>query len=136
MENPTPPQAQQQLEKENQLPVLPIRFQEVLGYTTFAAEYAVSEGDIIFHFFVTLEVQKMPEPKKYWLETFPEVFDRVAQEHFQAQFPRLKAAYTEEKASWWMRAFGFGMVLEPHQLAHSFFDKLDQELDAVLKGTT
>lgn len=116
--------------------MLPIRFQVVDSYTTFAAEYAVSDGDIIFHFYPTLEVQKLAEPKKYWLEKFPETLDRVAQEHFQAQFPRLKAAYTEEKASWWMRAFGFGMVLEPHQLTHNFFDKLDQTLDLDLKGST
>ena len=101
--------------------MLPIRFQTVDSYTTFAVEYAVSDGDIIFHFYPTLEVQKMAEPKKYWIELFPSVLDPTAQAHFQA------------KASWWMRAFGFGMVLEPHQLAHNFFDKLDQALEAALK---
>lgn len=112
-----------------------IRFQTVEAYTTFTAEYAVAEGDLIFHFYPTLEVQKLPNPSEYWHQVFPEALDRIAREHFQAEFPKLKAAYTEEKASWWMRAFGFGMVLEPHKLAHAFFDKLDQALDQP-KGST
>jgi hypothetical protein len=138
MENQTipPSQAAQQLSKENQLPVIGIRFQLVEAYTTFTVEYAISEGDIIFHFYPTLEVQKLANPAEYWHKGFPEILDRIARAHFEAEFPKLKAAYTEEKASWWMRAFGFGMVLEPHKLVHNFFDKLDEALEPSIKGTT
>ena len=59
----------------------------------------------------------------------------MAEEYFQATYPRLKAAYTEEQASWWMRAYGFGQLLDPHKFAYGFFDKLDEALDAALGAT-
>jgi hypothetical protein len=140
MNNPTNPDksaTQTLADQQPELPVQPIRFQSVDAYTTFKAEYAIVDGDLVFHFYVTPEIQKMAEPHKYWLQTFPAIIDPLAKDYFKAEFPKLKAAYTEEKASWWMRAFGFGMVLEPHQLAFGLFDKLDAALDeAVSKGTT
>lgn len=137
MTNELPPQvATQTLADQNDLPVQPIRLQEVSGYTTFKVDYAIVDGDLVFHFYVTPEIQKLKNPEQYWLQTFPAVIDPVAREFFQAEFPKLKAAYTPEKASWWMRAFTFGMVLEPHKLAHNFFDKLDEALDSALKSST
>lgn len=126
-----PEQATAQLAEQGagSLPVQAIHFQKVDGYTTFNVEYAVSEGDLIFHFYVTAEIQKLKSPQDYWYKLFPSVLDVIARDHFKVEFPRLKAAYTEEKASWWMRAFGFGGVLEPHKLAHGFFDKLDAALE-------
>ncbi len=102
----------------------------VTDLTTFAAEVAVTEGDLVYHFYVTDEVNAGPDPKRYWLETFPAVLEQTAKNYFKADFPRLKAAYTEEKASWWLRAFGFGRVLEPHKMALRFCDELDAALDA------
>lgn len=132
-----PAQVRKQVEDQgSELPVLPIRFQRVSGYTTFEAEYAVTEGDLVFHFYVTEEIQRLENPHRYWLEIFPAALDATAREYFKAEFPRLKAAYTEEQASWWLRAKGFGMLLDPHKLVHSYFDTLDEALDSMLKGST
>lgn len=117
-------------EQAAELPVLPIRFIPADVYTTFRGEFAVSEGDIIFHFFVTDEIQKLGNSKKYWLELFPKCLSDNAERFFSAKSPRLKAAYTEEQASWWMRAYGFGKLLDPYRLTHRFFDVLDEALDS------
>ena len=106
----------------------------VLDLTTFAAEVAVTEGDFVYHFYVTDEVNKGPDPKQYWLELFPKVLEATSKEYFKADFPRLKAAYTEEKASWWMRAYGFGRVLDPHKMALQFCDALDKALEDAQRG--
>lgn len=122
-------------EAKAQIPVFSVHFIPIDNHTTFRAEVAITEGDIVFHFFVNEEIKAMPDPKKYWMETFPNALSQVAEEHFQATFPRLKAAYTEEQASWWMRAYGFGQLLEPHKFAYAFFDKLDAALDSALGAT-
>jgi hypothetical protein len=127
--------ARQALETEEpSLPVLPIQFIPIREYTTFAAEVAVTDGDLVYHFYVTDEVNALSQPNKYWLETFPRVLDQVARAYFNAEFPSLKAAYTEEKASWWLRAFGFGMVLNPHKRAYGLFDLLDAALETEIKN--
>lgn len=107
----------------------------VTDLTTFAAEVAVTEGDLVYHFYATDEVNALPSPQQYWHELFPAVLERTAKEYFKADFPRLKAAYTEEKASWWLRAFGFGRVLDPHKMALRFCDVLDAALDAAMQST-
>ncbi len=117
-------------EQTAELPVLPIRFVPADLYTTFRAEFAIEEGDIIFHFYVTDAINKLPNPWKYWLELFPKCLSDNAERYFNTVFPRLKAAYTEEKGSWWMRAFGFGKLLDPHRFAHRFLDLLDEALDS------
>lgn len=123
-------------EQTAELPVLPIQFMPVNDLTTFSAEVAVTDGDFVYHFYPTKEVNEGADPKKYWMETFPAVLEATAKEYFKAEYPRLKAAYTEEKASWWMRAFGFGMVLDPHRLALHFCDDLDAALDRALGTAT
>jgi hypothetical protein len=121
---------------EGDLPVLPLTFIAIDGYTTFRAEFAITEGDLVFHFFVTDEVQALQSPKKYWHELFPQALSDVADKHFNVTFPRLKAAYTPEQASWWMRAVGFGKVLDPHRFSYKFFDALDSALDAAMPKAT
>jgi hypothetical protein len=118
------------IDKVRSLQTMAIQFIPNRDYTTFAAEVAVTEGDIVYHFYVTDEVNKLSSPHAYWHERFPQALEKVAQEYFKAKFPRLKAAYTEEQASWWLRAFGFGRVLHPHRLARGLFDALDKELDS------
>lgn len=117
---------------QGSMPALPIQFMPVTDFTTFSAEVAVSEGDFIYHFYATDEVNKGANPRQYWLELFPSILEKAAQEYFKATFPRLKAAYTEEKASWWLRAYGFGRVLDPHKLSLGFCDKLDAALESAL----
>ncbi len=109
---------------------VPVQFIPCRDFTTFEAEFAVTEGDLVFHFKVTPEVQALDNPSKYWLEDFSKALDTVAQEVFKASFPRLRAAYTEEMASWYLRAEGAGMLLDPHALAYRFLDALDAALDA------
>jgi hypothetical protein len=116
-------------EQVAELPVLPIKFIPVRDLTTFDAEVAVVEGDLVYHFYVTQEVNDGPNPQRYWHDIFPAVLEKTAQEYFKASFPRLRAAYTEEKASWWMRCAGFGMLLEPQKMALAFCDVLDQALE-------
>jgi hypothetical protein len=121
-------------EQKAVLPVLAIHFIDVTEYTTFRAELAVTEGDLVFHFYPTNEVHalKLPTPEKYWKEVFAAVLEPVAKQYFNAEEPRLKAAYTAEQASWWMRAFGFGQVLDPHKLAYGFLEVLDKALDGAI----
>ena len=133
-----PKQVKETVEDEQnlKLPVQPLHFISVRDYTTFDAEVAIAEGDLIYHFFANKEINALSNPQRYWLELFPKELEKVAQEYFKATFPRLKAAYTEEQASWWMRAYQFGMVLDPHRLAYGLFDALDAALDTVMKSST
>jgi len=121
-------------EQKAVLPVLALHFLDITDYTTFRAELAVTEGDLVFHFYPTNEVHalKRPTPMAYWSELFPAALETVAQKYFDANESRLKAAYTEEQASWWLRAFGFGHVLDPHKLAYGFLEALDAALDGAI----
>lgn len=84
---------------------------------------------------MTKEVNGLADPKTYWTATFPNTLSVVAEEYFAATYPRLKAAFTEENDSWWMRAYGFGMVLDPHALAYKFLERLDAALDVAMTKT-
>lgn len=127
-------------ETKSTIPVFKLHFIPIDQHTTFKAEVAISEGDIIIHFFMNDEIRAMPNPEKYWKETFPNVLSATAEGYFNATYPKLKAAYTEEPGieqgpSWWMRAYGFGHTLDPHKYAYGFFDALDAALDALLGNT-
>ena len=125
----SPQKANETLAAEGTLPVLPLQFVPVKAYTTFDAEFAVTEGDLVFHFFIPEDMQRHAGLEQYWMQRFPEALDRIAREFFAAEFPRLKAAYTHEQASWWMRAAGFGLRLDPHALSQNFLARLDAALD-------
>ena len=104
-----------------------LQFIKNLMYTTFLVEHAFDGEDIVFHFFRTKE----NPTDKYWKTDFPNVLSDVAQDVFQASYPRLKAAWTEEQDSWWMRANGFASVGMPEERIHHFYEKLDQALEAL-----
>ena len=135
----SPSQVSSTVESEQsvELPVLPLTFIPINEYTTYRGEVAITEGDLVFHFFITEEANERsnPAPKLYWLEIFPSVLQDVSQHYFNAKFPRLKAAYTEEQASWWLRAFGFGQVLDPHKFAYKFLEALDAALDRAITSS-
>ncbi len=106
-------------------------------YKAFRAEHGVKEGDIVVHFFLPLEDPKdlgkadamtQKSWNTFWLERFPAVLSPVAKEYFQADLPRIAAKYTEEVASWWFVARGFGEVMDPQALAVGFLAKLDGAL--------
>lgn len=116
-----------------------IDFKKVEGYTTFLAEYAFTDGDIVVHFFPPREAyifhndrhRLSEESLLLWQRKFPQVLSPTAEEFFQATAPVLKAAYTAEMFSWWFKAAGFANRLEPEAYLLRFFDRLDAALDAV-----
>lgn len=95
---------------------------------TLLGEYALIDNDLVFHFYLTEEQKKQAGSSDYWFNTFPRVLDKTAQEYFQVGAPRLKASYTDEMGSWWMRAYGFGNVLDPDSIALGFMERLERDL--------
>jgi hypothetical protein len=115
--------------KPAELPVMPLMFIQVNDYTSFRAEFAIADGDLVFHFYVTEEIQKLGKPHDYWDTYFPEALQTVAREYFNSDFPQLQAQYVPEMASWWFRAKSFGQRLDPQRLSYRFLDKFDSALD-------
>ena len=99
-----------------------IKFTPCEEYTTFRAEYAIVDDALVFHFFVTAE-----HPQ--WPSYFPDVLSTVAQDYFNATYPRLTAAFTRELNSWWFRANGFAEIGDPHLRAMRFYARLDAALE-------
>jgi hypothetical protein len=106
------------------------------SYRSFRGEYTNVAGDLTIHFFLPAEAGdlKTATPSQvryweaYWLQKFPDTLSQVAREYFQADKPRLVAKYTEELASWWFCARGFGDSLSLSMLAEKFFERLDASL--------
>jgi hypothetical protein len=112
--------------------VTAITFTKSEEFTTFIAEYTIKDDDLVFHFFLTPELDKEPKDGPvavYWMRTFPLTLDKAAQNFFRATAPRLQAKYTVELQSWWLRAQGFGTNLDPDALAMRFLHELDKALD-------
>jgi hypothetical protein len=114
-----------------------INFTRVVNYTGFNAEYAWVDDDLVIHFFMPPEATSSTSPRvapastwlKWWTETFARCLDETAREFFSADYPRLVAKYTEELASWWFRAHGYGSVLVPDVFALEFLRRLDVAID-------
>lgn len=105
----------------------PIEF-KVEEYQNFRVEYALVNEDFVVHFFVTqTQIQTMEESEleQWWLNGFAVGMDRVAQEYFDAGPPRLQAKYTQEVASWWLKAQGYGHLVSPEAYLLGFFAQLD-----------
>ncbi len=105
-------------------------FMQIDCYTTFRAEYAVLDDDLVFHFFANDEINQLPNPWHYWKTTFPKQLEQVAGRYFAAAYPRVRAAYADELASWWLRADGFDHVLDMNEFAHRFLEQLDRALES------
>jgi hypothetical protein len=103
----------------------PIVFTRAARFAAFDAEYAVTGGDLVVHFFPPPQARE-----KWWTESFPAVLEEVAVAHFQAGPPRLAAAHVKDFGidSWWLRARGFGLVLDPDALAAGLLERLDRAL--------
>ena len=127
-------------ETDNPQGVLALQFIKVNDYNTFEAEFAITEGDIVFHFFVSPEIAKWSEVslRKFWGETFPGCLVLAGRQAFNADAPRIKGQHIHDPEmginSWWFRAYGFGHLLDPHALAYKFFDTLDASLDTAIKS--
>lgn len=102
----------------------------------FRAQHAVVSGDLVIQFFLPVPAEELKRADAkvqqrwatYWLEAFPRQLSPVAKLYFQADKPRLVAKYTEELASWWFRARGFGDGLDPDGLAEGFYKRLAEAL--------
>lgn len=103
------------------------KFTKVEGYTSFLAEFALIDNDIVVHFFETSE--HPATDTNYWLVLFPSVLDHFAQGYFQATAPRLTAKYTEEMKSWWLKAQGYSHLLDLDAFMTKFFENLDAALE-------
>jgi hypothetical protein len=120
MENPT-----SLLHSEGDQNVMAMQFVQNHDYTTFIAEHAFDGNDIVFHFYPSPE----HSDQAFWKQKFPDALSDVAQAFFQATYPRLKAAFTPEQNSWWMRANGFANVGLPTERVAAFYAALDQALE-------
>ena len=117
-----------------------VKFKKVENFTTFMAEYAFIDGNIVVHFFPPREayvqhnsldrVVVSEEFLRGWKMTFPRVLSPVAEDYFNATAPVLEATYVAEMTSWWLRAGGFANRLEPDAFVLGFFVALDAKLDA------
>jgi hypothetical protein len=105
----------------------PIVFTRARGLVSFDAEYAIAEGDLIVHFYPGARGQR----GSWWTQRFPAALEAVATTYFQAGPPRLRAAHIQDFGidSWWLRARGFGLVLDPDALVRGFLGQLERALD-------
>lgn len=100
-----------------------------VSFNGFKAEYSLAGDDLVIHFF-------LPSSRKvtewYWKDGFAGVLNEVGQEHFQATKPRLVAKYTEEMQSWWLKAQGYGYIIDRDAFVKRFFEKMDEKLGPLL----
>ncbi len=97
-----------------------------LSYPSFNVEYVVENDNIVIHFFVPGPGIKVTE--LYWTSLFADGLNVVGQEHFQATKPRLVARYTEELKSWWLKAQGYGHIIDLPRYVTRFFEKLNEHM--------
>lgn len=116
--------------------VAALSFKKFNDYTTFQGEFAITEGDLVFHFDRTDEVKALQQGPRdvYWQQTFAACLNQVAQNVFEATYPQLQGQFIDEPElgvvqSWWFRANGFGHLLDPHKKVYSFLDALDAALE-------
>lgn len=115
-------------------------FTKVENFTTFWAEYAFIDGNIIVHFFpppeeyerhsATGRMSVKSEFIRRWTQKFPLVLSPTAEKYFNATRPVLEATYVAEMTSWWLRAGGYANRLAPEEFLRGFFVALDANLDA------
>lgn len=102
-------------------------FVPVDDYTTFRAEYTLSDDNIVVHFFLPPDFRG--QEGDYWAIKFPRALDVTARNYFAADRPRLQAKYTPELKSWWFRAMGYGHIIDLKGFVLGFFDELDAALE-------
>lgn len=116
-----------------------VKFDKVEQYTTFLAEYALLDGDIVVHFFPAQEEyievagrhRVRDEFLLRWQRLFPEVLSPVAEKYFGATLPVISAQYVPEMTSWYFRAGGYANRLNATEFILKFFEHLDDALDHV-----
>jgi len=134
-EQMTETEAKDRLSMEEEQGVRAKTFRKVEDYTTFIGEVCIHEGSLIFHFYQVKDIQHLgARVGYYWRYLFPEVLSDASMEFFNAAYPRLRAAYTQEVDSWWFQADGFGHILDLDAYADKFLEKLDEAIEAKIKS--
>lgn len=125
-------------EVENAVP----KFKEKT-YRYFTAKHGVVGTDLVIQFFLPKEAEEAARKgdataqrrwESFWLETFRDQLSPVAQSYFHTDYPHIVAKYTEELASWWFRAHGFGETMDPVALAEGFELLLHEAVSGALTG--
>lgn len=132
-----------------------IKYEVCDAFTTFSVKWTIrDEADLIITFFPSASFREYVELtesdadlhaaqlesacksawndesfRRSWTELFPKYLNEVAQEHFEATYPRLQAKYTEELKSWWVLAQGYGHILDPERFVYLFLEKMDSRLE-------
>jgi hypothetical protein len=105
------------------------------AFRYFKAEYALSDRDVIIHFYVSDPVRAQwdtTQIERWWLRDFAATLSTVAQDYFQATVPRIVAKYTPEAASWWFKAQGYDYLLDLEAFLRAFYERLDETLHSAL----
>jgi hypothetical protein len=121
-----------------------VKMTKVEDYTTFLAEYAFIDGDIVMHFFPPIEqyvktdngARLLDEHLLRWQRSFPQVLSPIAESYFSATRPVLMAQYVPEMTSWYFKAGGFARSLSPETLVLEFLARLDAAVDAAYARPT
>lgn len=98
---------------------------------SFVAEHAVDGSDIVIHFFLPERFEGMPITgalASYWDDRFPEHLNKIAQEYFAAEYPRIAAQHIQELDvnSWWFKASGFAVtVSDVDRFVTGFYERLE-----------
>ncbi|MFA5436040.1 MAG: hypothetical protein WC372_08395 [Candidatus Neomarinimicrobiota bacterium] len=125
-------------EVENAVP----KFEEKV-YRYFTAKHGVVGADLVVQFFLPKEAEAAAKKgdataqrrwESFWLETFRDQLSPVAQSYFHTDYPHIVAKYTEELASWWFRARGFGETMDPKALAEGFELRLHEAVLQAVNG--
>lgn len=103
--------------------------------SAFNAEVAVDDEDLVFHFFLPDHLSTFPvvgELAFYWNDRFADVLNRVAQEHFQVGYPRLRAQHINDLGvnSWWLHAAGFAGAADLGDFVEKFYLALEAKLNS------
>jgi hypothetical protein len=102
-----------------------LQFVEINDYPAFNVEYTMVDGDLVFHFFRSPRINS---DNTFWHSTFPNALSPIAESHFNATAPRLRAEFVNEMDSWWLRAKGYDNILDKDAYVRRFFSKLSQQL--------
>jgi len=107
----------------------PIEF-SYATHENFRAEYALVNEDLIVHFFLpeSVDPSQASAYRNWWYTDFAKIMSEEAQAYFGAEYPRIMAKYTEEVASWWLKAQGYDHLLDPLAYLQRFFAQLDARL--------
>ena len=90
----------------------------------FDVEFGLKDKAIVVHFFKKDEMSQ-----GYWETAFGQVLSDVAQAHFNAGYPRLRAAFVPdfELNSWWFSAQGYEHLLDLDGYVLRFLERLDEK---------